>query len=260
MKWIGISIVSMLLAGPLPADDSCGKSFPQWNAKQARKMLADSAWARPMTLANIAASSALDENAEAGQSSMGSPRAAVDPPRGYGADKGSGMHGEKELYYSYTVRFYSARPVRQAYVRLCQLDKDYDRMTPEAKQAFDTSMSQAFAVGPKDIVVALDFNSNDRKLVMEVYRQLRQATRDTLNQQAYLISDHRGRISLKNYFPPSSDGTGAKLVFPREIDGEPVVLAKDKQVKLEFIVPGAGHKVYIEWKIKDLICDGQVVL
>jgi len=260
MKSIGIVLISVLVAAPLMADDSCRKPPTQWNAKQVRKMLTDSPWARKMTLAHIAQSSALDENAGGGQSGMGSPRTAVDPPRGYGADKGSGMHGEKEIFYSYTVRFFSAQPVRQAYVRLTQLDKDYDRMSFEGKREFDTRMARAFPVSLPDIVVAIDFESNDRKLLMEVNRQLRQATRDTLNQQAYLISDHLGRIYLKDYFPPSSDGTGAKLVFPRLVDGEPVVLAKDRLVKLEFMVPGTDHKVYIEWTVKDLICDGQVVL
>ncbi len=260
MKLIGFAVISSLLAAPLTADDACHRPYSQWAAKEARQMLTDSAWAKQMTLAHIAQSSSLDENAGGGQSGMGSPRTAVDPPRGYGADKGSGMHGEKEIFYSYTVRFFSAQPVRQAYLRLTQLDKGYDRMSPDAKREFDARIVQAFPVSLPDIVVAIDFASNDRKLLMEVNRQLRQATRDTLNQQVYLISDHIGRIYLKDYFPPSSDGTGAKLVFPRLVDGEPVVLAKDKLVKLEFMVPGTNHKVYIEWTVKDLICDGQVVL
>jgi hypothetical protein len=256
MKSIGIALISILLATPLLADEACRKPLSRLNAKEARKVLTDSPWAQRMTLALPAQSSSLDENASSGQSDMGSPRTAVDPPRGYGLDKGSGMHGEKELYYSYTVRFFSALPVRQAYLRLLQLDKSYDQMSPEARQELEATMSQALP----DIVVALDFDSNDRKALMEVNRQLRQATRDTLNQQAYLISDHLGRVYLKDYFPPSSDGTGAKLVFPRLVEGEPVVLAKNKLVKLEFMVPGTGHKLYIEWKVKDLICDGQVVL
>jgi len=261
MKLMEIALVSALLTAPLLADDDiCQKPISQWNAKKARKVLTDSAWAKQMTLANIAQSSAMDENAGSGQSGMGSPRTAVDPPRGYGADKGSGMHGEKEIFYSYTVRLFSALPIRQAYVRLSQLDNRYDRMSPKAKQEFDARMSEALAPSAEDIVVAIDFESNDRKLLMEVNRQLRQATRDTLNQQAYLISDHLGRIYLKDYFPPSSDGTGAKLVFPRLVDGEPVVLAKDKLVKFEFLVPGTDHKVYIEWKVKDLVCEGRVVL
>jgi len=260
MNFVRIALISTVIAAPLLADDACRKPFSKWNAKQARKWLTDSPWVKQMTLAHIAQSSALDENAGSGQSGMGSPRTAVDPPRGYGADKGSGMHGEKDIFYAYTVRLFSALPVRQAYLRLAQLDRDYDEMSPDQKQAFDSSMSQALATGTQDIVVTLDFESNDRKLLMEVNRQLRQATRETLNQQAYLISDHLGRIYLKDYVPPSGDGAGARLVFPREIDGEPVVLAKDKQVKLEFLVPGTDHKVYIEWKVKDLLCEGQVVL
>ncbi len=260
MVLIRITLTFALLMAPLLADDACQKPFSRWNAKQAREVLTDSAWAKQMTLANIAQSSALDENAAGGQSNMGSPRAAVDPPRGYGADKGSGMHGEKEIFYAYTVRFFSALPIRQAYLRLSQLDKGYDRMSAEARRRFDAGISEALAADAQNIVVAVDFESNDRKLLMEVNRRLRQATRDTLNQQAYLISDHLGRIYLKDYIPPPSDGTGAKLVFPRLVDGEPVVLPKDELVKLEFMVPGTDHKVYIEWKVKDLMCDGQVVL
>jgi len=208
-----------------------------------------------MTLANAATSAALDENASMGSSER-SARAAL----GGAGEKGSGMHGEKELFYRYTARLFSALPVRQAYLRLLRLDNNYDRMTADEKQEFDARFSSLAAEAGSDIVVSVDFDSNHRETLMEVNRQLRQATRDTLDQRAYLISDRVGRVNLKDYVPPSADGTGAKLIFPRQINGEPVVGTQDKQVKLEFVVPGSGHKVYIVWKVADLTCNGQLVL
>jgi len=271
MRLIAISVIQILLPICLFAGNNCTTSSASWNQNQAKAIVNESAWSKKMTLAVIPKNSSLNQAALELPSGGADPRLAVDPPRGYGADKGSGVYGEKELYYSYSVRLFSALPVRRAYVRLVQLRDKYDRMSLQDKSSYDKRFDPVLSLDTsEEIIVAVDLQSNDRQLAMEVFRQLNQATRNSLSQYAYLITDHRGRIPLKDYAPPSADGTGAKLIFPRNINGEPVVLSQDKELKLEFVVPGTSrpddidctgcHKVYIVWKVKDLLCDGQLLL
>ena len=259
-----------VVSGILYAKDFWEKPYGQWSAKDCTRMLSDSPWARPMTLA----ASATDDKkgykedrpglggAGRGNTPTGSeganPRDVTDRSRGYGLDTGSGVAGEKELYDRYVVRFFSAPMIRQAYVRALQIERKYDSMPPEMKQAFDTKMEKALNMSFADqIVVSLTFETNNRELAMEVNRQLNQVTRDQLKQKVYLISDRLGRIELQDYAPPSPDGTGAKFIFPRNVNGTPVLSTEDKEVRFELFVPGTEsmskkgepHKVFVEWKV-----------
>ncbi|RPI26979.1 MAG: hypothetical protein EHM61_10060 [Acidobacteria bacterium] len=272
MQMLVSGVVPILFLALILAESPCNDPLHRLKDKEAKKILADSPWSKTTIFLGSTRISALDQEAAAMKGNEG-PRGVIDAARGYGGDKGSGIHGEKELHYTYTCRLYSALPVRQAYVRMWQTRSKYDNFSPEQQRLFDDRVSPFLrADTSKEIVVSIELQSNDRRTLMEVGRRLREATRETLRENAgsptgeipeqapYLISDHLGRVSLKAYYPPSEDGTGAKLVFPREIDGEPVVLPKDKEVKLEFLVPGSGHKLYIAWKIEDLMCDGQPLL
>jgi len=107
--------------------------------------------------------------------------------------------------------------------------------------------------------VTVSLDSNDRELNMEVDRQLHQATLGSLKQDAYLIADKQ-RVALEDYRAPSGDGAGAKLLFPRTVDGRPVVGPATKELALEFFVPGVKHKIYVQWKVKDLLCQDQLIL
>ena len=269
-KQIFVLVIAVLVvSGILYAKDFWEKPYAQWSAKDCVRMLSDSPWAKPMTLAT----QTLDDKkgyredrsgptGGRGSTPAGSeganPRDVTDRSRGYGMDTGSGVSGEKELYDRYVVRFFSAPMIRQAYVRALQIERKYDSMTPEMKQAFDTKMEKAINMTfPDQIVVSLTFETNNRELGMEVNRQLNQITRDQLKQKVYLITDRVGRIELIDYAPPSPDGTGAKFIFPRNVNGTPVLSAEDKEIRFELFVPGTEsmskkgepHKVFVEWKV-----------
>lgn len=172
--------------------------------------------------------------------------------------RSSGVGGEQEIFDSYTIRLFSALPVRQAYVRMLQLNHKYDGMSPEQKQRFDADTS-AFLGGEKpDIVIALDFSSNDQRMQMDVRRVLQAQTTPHLKDRIYLTTDSAGRIPLKEYFPPGQDGTGAKLIFPRSIDGKPVVTPEDKELRFDFEVPSLDHNVFVTWKVKKMIYRGKL--
>jgi len=264
-----VSIV-LVACGLLYAKDYWEKPFGQWSAKEAARMLSDSPWSKTMTLATQTSDDKKGYSedrtgptgAGRGSTPAGSggvdPRDTTDRSRGYGMDTGSGVSGEKELYDRYVVRFFSAPMIRQAYVRALQIDKKYDSMSSEMKQAFDAKMERAVTMSfPDQVIVSLSFETNNRELAMEVNRQLNQITKDQLKQKVYLITDRLGRVEIMDYAPPSPDGTGAKFIFPRNVQGSPVLTTEDKEVRFELFVPGTGamskkgeeHKVFVEWKV-----------
>ena len=166
--------------------------------------------------------------------------------------------GEMELYNQYTVRFFTALPVRQGYVRMFQIMNKYDEMSKEDQKAFDQKFAPALRDFKDEVIINMDFASNDPNARMEVDRRLKQIKAEQLKQSVFLITDQFGRIELKAYYPPSPDGTGAKFVFPRKIDGKEIMSPNDKEVKFELWVPGTGQKVFHVWKVKDMKLDGKL--
>lgn len=234
MKIRGLIIAGSVLAtvSVLLAADFWDKPFREWKRDQAVKLLQDSPWAKQVVLSD---------------------------QRG-GRDTRN-VGGEMDVHHVYTIRFFTALPVRQSYVRLVQIGNNYDELSADDQKAFDQAFSRALAMDTSnEIIVSLEFSSNERQTSMDVERQLRQITADQLRQSVFLITDEHGRIDLISYFPPSPDGTGAKFVFPRVIDGQPAVTAEDREVRFELSMPGTDHRVYATWKIRDMLYGGELAL
>ena len=230
MKRLVFSAVTagLLISGMLWAKDVWEKPFGKWNQKDAKKILNDSPWAEEYVRTRAI------------------------------AGKGSGIGGEKELYDTVTVRYFTSLPVRHAYYRLIQLVNRYDEFNDEQKRLFQERFSAILRLDTSSqIIVAMEFSSNDRQLNLRLERFLNTTTKERFKQNATLISDRLGRVELAGYYPPSPDGTGTKFVFPREIDGQPVVSREDKEVKIELILPEIG-RVLVSKKIKDMIYEGEL--
>lgn len=227
----------LVLSMGLIAKDFWEEPFREWSRNEVLKMLQDSPWSNQVILT--------------------SQRAGRDSRN---------IAGEMEIYNAYTVRLFTALPVRQAYVRMMQIMNNYDSLSEAEQATFDKRFEPALNMDTsQQIIVNLDFETNDRQASMEVNRQLKQSSADQLRQRVYLISDRLGRVQIEQYFQPSQDGTGAKFVFPRQVDGQPVVSPEDDELKFEFFVPGthdpaagAEHKVFTVWDVEDLMFEGEL--
>ena len=109
------------------------------------------------------------------------------------------------------------------------------------KQRFDTKFKRALALDVSQrVIVALEFSTNDPQVSRNVMDFLHTATRDSFKQTAYLVSQRLGRVDLAEYYLPSADGTGAKFIFPRVFNGQPVVSPDDKDVRVDINIPIAA--------------------
>jgi hypothetical protein len=256
------AFILTVLSGLAFGGDACQPPYSRWNKEYVAKMLSDSGWSKRHVMGRVHSQAEGLSRSRGGQDpGLGRNTNVTGNDTDRGMDRGPGITGEKELLDSYTVRLFSALPIRQAFIRQFQIATDYEHLPAEDKTRLDGQFEQALKMDVSEkIMITVSFASNNRELEREVTRQLVQATGDSLHQKATLITDGHGRIALTGYLPPGRDGAGAKLIFPRMIEGKPTVAPTDKEIKLEFFVPGTSHKVFVTWKVKDLRCNGELLL
>ncbi|MDM7994477.1 MAG: hypothetical protein QUT30_02210 [Acidobacteriota bacterium] len=174
---------------------------------------------------------------------------------------GSGISGEKEIFNTYYVRFLSARPIREAYARMQQIQHGYDKMSPEEKAHFEAVQLLNLDMDvSRWIVLSVSFRSNDPNEESSVRRFFQSETVKTLKNKAFLSTSSCPQVELSAYFPQREESVGAKFVFPREVDGIPVLNRKCQNITLELLdVPGANSRLRATFAVKPMIVGNQLV-
>jgi hypothetical protein len=133
--------------GVVFAEDACDKPYSKWNKSFVSRMLTDSNWVRPFVLGRVLSQTEADDRVSQTHfpdwEQSRSPVRRDHPQR---LAKGPGIAGEKEIVDAYTIRLFSALPVRQAFVRQFQIDNKYDRMPASDKARLDGQFAQALAM------------------------------------------------------------------------------------------------------------------
>jgi hypothetical protein len=223
--------LSLLLPLFLSAAPPGGQPVPKWSLSKAVEMLNDSPWARHETFTRVI------------------------------EGVGSGVSGEKEIFDTFYVRFLSARPIREAIARIQQLEYGYDKLGEEARQRFDVLVDRGLQLDVERwIVISVGFRSNDPNEESTTRRFLEKMTAETLRNKAFLSTEQFSQIPIAAYFPPREDAVGAKFIFPRVIDGVPVVSKAAKRIAFELLeVPGAEPRLRASFAVKDMVINGELV-
>jgi hypothetical protein len=174
---------------------------------------------------------------------------------------GSGISGEKEIYNTFYLRFLSALPVREAYARVQQIQHGYDKMSPEEKAQFEAAQSPNLDLDmSKWIVVSVSFRSNDPNEESSVRRFFQSETMETLKSKVFLSTPSCPQVELSAYFPQREESVGAKFVFPREIDGLPLITRECPKVTLELLdVPGTDSRLRATFNVDSMIVSDRLV-
>ena len=213
------------------------KEYKQWSQKECAKLLEDSPWSRlyPLTMVGILDST----ERELGSASASQP------------------------YVNYHVQFRSALPIRQAIVRQNQIASKYDSLLPEQQQEFDKN-AEAFLSGfPSDIVVVnLTYSTNNRIWDQEAARYWQSQTVDMLKNSTYLSGSKGDKVPIAKYVAAQGAQRSSQFIFPREVNGKPILDSKDKSLTLEFSYPvfrGVGDgRISMEFKVQKMIFEGNI--
>jgi hypothetical protein len=179
------------------------KPWNEWNKKEAEKILADSPWSQTQTETDTAEMFYTP-------TTMGDTHARE--------SQGATNQATSLKYY---IRLFSARPVRQAYVRLLELSQmNSDEATIEKRRAW------ANLAASDSIIVTVACESTDRRYLGRAMQGFSSAITAVLKNNAYLERQDGIRVFLSEYVPPGKDTFGARFIFPRTINGEPLIANK----------------------------------
>jgi hypothetical protein len=135
-----------------------------------------------------------------------------------------------------TIRLRSAVPIRQALVRLRQIEAKYDKMDEKRRAEFDEKVRGTLdcPACQENYVVTISPPISTRRLENGVYG-LKGAVLAMLKGKVYLINDSGEKRELVHFVAPKNDTDEAALFFPRgDEKGNPFLTNKNRSFTFVF--------------------------
>jgi hypothetical protein len=219
-----------LMAAGSAAGQKGSKPWKEWSKSDAQKVLTDSPWAHLQIDQDFVDPTPLTR-----------PR---DPSVNARLNQNEGM--------TYGIRFFSARPIRQAFVRMIQLQKK--DLAPAMVSRLNTF---AELTSEDSVIIAVTIENPDANMLGKAMQIVRNATTAEIKNSTYLERSDGKRVFLDQYMPPGTDGFGARFIFPRMLDGKPF-LNSDLTVVRFVSDLGNSIKFHMTYKVKDMMLDGKL--
>jgi hypothetical protein len=209
------------------------KAFDQWSPEECQRLLQESPWTKSWT----------------------NTRVFIQPSSQAAAVSGR----EITPQITYVAQILSAVPIRQAIVQNTRLSKEYKKLTTQERQDIDANAASLLKDTFSDrIEIRVVYSTN--ALVYE-----RALATYWLNRPLPLWSQDTFLITSTGKHPPAAvrregDISSFVLVFPRTVDGHPLITTTDKKFSLVFDSPTigllAGESILLEYKLKDMVIHG----
>jgi hypothetical protein len=170
-------------------------------------------------------------------------------------------------------RLFSSRPIRLAYARLITLRAKVENrpMSDELKKFVDADYSDKIIISALvSLKTEVPFDNTDPILPYGMTRhtyidsnygirglQFEQPiTVEELRKITYLQFKSGRKVYLQDYFKAQQGSFGAQLIFPRKIEGKPILESEQGEVELHITINGINQKAY--FKISDLRYEGKL--
>jgi hypothetical protein len=237
-----VTLLAVVAAASVTAQKKDDKPWTDWSKKDAEKILSDSPWAKVQTDTDTSQMfySPTQDPQRMGRTSNDGSRLAQ------GATN-------QAVNVAFQVRFFSARPVRQALARIMEINNKPPADVVAKLHQFAELQST------NSIIVTVTFDSSDQRYTGVVIQQFNSAATGSLKNDAYLQRSDGKQLFLEEYVPPGKDGFGARFIFLREVDGEPFI--KDPNGELRFYAKYPnGIKIDRRFKLAEMMYQGQLEL
>lgn len=236
-------------------DEWAKKPYRQWSKDEVSKILTDSPWAKTQTV-RINRRGQL--RSIAGQTET-SPDASTGIPGISGTGVLGGAHDASE--YKFTLRLRSSLPIRQAIVRLVQLDAKYDQMSVAEQKAFDAQTKALLECREcaDNYVVSVGFGTSNSAGTNLIYEWFAGRTLPSLKRYIYLANERGERRDLAGFIPPKVPGDEAFFLFPR-LDGqkEPLLTPTDKKILFRMSDSNPSSVTNFSLDVSKLLVGGKV--
>ena len=217
------------------------KKWTDWSKKEAEKMLGDSPWSQTQTDT---------DTSEMFYSPTNDPRISGRVTSNTGSRIGEGAVNSA-VTITFHVRFFSARPVRQAHARLMELQQSPPPEVVAKLQNFAELRS------PDSIIVTVTFQAPDQRYYNSVMQTFNSAITSTLKNNTYLERSDGKRLFLEEYVPPGKDGFGARFIFLRAPEGKPFIEGTNGEIHFFCQFPRSG-KIDRRFKLANMMYEGEL--
>ena len=211
------------------------KNIPwtEWSKKDAERVLNDSPWGQTQVDTNVT-------------------EMFYQPTSRANATSGQrGVEGalNQEIKVTYHIRFFSARPIRQALARLYQIQEKPDAEGEKGLRSWAELESK------DSIILTVTFESTDGRFTGKAMQAFNSAVTAIMKNKTYLERNDGKRLFLTTYVPPGRDGFGARFVFARNVDGHPFVDRDIKDVRF-FAEFNDSLKLNMKFKVSEMMYNG----
>ena len=218
------------------------KSWKEWTKEDAEKILNHSPWGQQQVDTDLS-EMFYQPTTDARTSGTRAPNS------GSRLEQGA-TNQETKLMYG--IRFFSARPVRQAFIRIIQLQQ-------KNLEADVIERMNSFAELPSNdsIIIAVTIEGTDKRSLGKVLQVINSAATGTLKNTTYLERNDGKRLFLEEYVPPGKDGFGARFIFPRMVQERPFLTPEIHDVRFvsEF---GTTIKLNMRFNVATMMIDGKL--
>lgn len=252
-------LVGLCLVNVTVRAQKLDKPFQKWSKEESIKILSHSAWAQTyQSEAGIAAASrdqAVREQADFG--------------RGRSTPLGTAGSSRGNNPIPVVVRLYSALPVRQALIRLRQIQNNYDKLGEQERADFDKSTESFLkcAICQTHYVVTLTrFVDTSGQVIEEgVFQRM---SLDKLKGNLWLLNDKGERRELVQFNPPKSVTDMAVFYFARQDEkGNLFLTPESKKFELGFNSGflssgnpyGSWLPIRFEFNVSKLVVDNKLL-
>jgi len=229
-------LILLICAAAAPAQKK-NSPWTEWSKKDAEKILSNSPWAQTQVDTNLT-----EMFYQPTSDRRNAPNA--------GARNVEGAVNQ-EVKLSYHIRFFSARPVRQALARLYLIQEKPDAERAQGLRTF------AEVESTNAIILTVTFESNDGRLSGKVMQAFNSGVTSILKNKTYLERNDGSRLFLEEYVPPGKDGFGARFIFPRKINDRPFIDQDTREVRF-YSEYGENANLNMRFKIANMIYNGRL--
>ncbi len=249
-----VLLVVLVVASVFTGMAQGSRSWVEKTAKETEKLLTNSPWAQTQTETDTTemfysptrpGTSAIGQSASA-------PRTRTNDQQAINNNRTDRGATNQAVSVNYYVRFFSAKPIREAISRVILLGSV--EPGPFLIDQMQTLVDRDF--GPF-VVLTVNCESEDGRFLGPSMQAFASATAGTLRNSTYLERKDGKRLYLAEYRAPTVDGLGAKFVFPRTVDGKPFLTNESGTVRFYSEV-GTALKINVKYKITDMVIEGKL--
>lgn len=226
------------------------KPFQEWSRSEAESVLNGSPWAMKQELRLKFEK----ETQKAAGSYSGVSGAAA-------AQAQTEVNSQMPVDFIFTLRLRSALPIRQAIVRLKNLETDIEKMNQQQLAAFD-KQTQGLLECPActdNYVITLSSKSKNNPGADAVYNVYKGGRLADLQRYIFIANERGERRPLIHFVPPRVPGDEATFFFPRLDDKGALLLTPENKQLLVNLSDNRPTSVgNFQFDVANLIVNGKV--